>query len=243
LRKITRFRSSGDPVAAAAVIAADSADSALTVVFASAHDLAALGRELAVRGIRHVIGAATGRIIGADGFEATGVSGFHLPAGRFAAANVVLEEVAGMGLPEVRAHVRELRLELARAALKHFSETYEPVLDQSRGFANLQRLRSVNNIIGRQSIVQPARGARIANRFTDGHRERDDVVFHLGFQLRDASHHAGVDARIFLDLLRGFGRYHATLGKRLRRGDLHLEPALELALLTPDTAHFFARIS
>jgi len=116
LRKITRFRSSGDPVAAAAVIAADSADSALTVVFASAHDLAALGRELAVRGIRHVIGAATGRIIGADGFEATGVSGFHLPAGRFAAANVVLEEVAGMGLPEVRAHVRELRLELARAA-------------------------------------------------------------------------------------------------------------------------------
>src|ERR1700692_3694621 len=116
LRKIARFRSSGDPAATAAVIAAGSEDSALTVIFASAHDLAALGRELAARGIMHVIGAATGRIIGADGFEATGVSGFHLPAGRFAAANVVLEEVAGMGLPEVRAHVRELRLELARSA-------------------------------------------------------------------------------------------------------------------------------
>ena len=48
--------------------------------------------------------------------EAAGVSGFHLPAGRFAAADVVLEDVAGMGLPEVRAHVRELRLELARNA-------------------------------------------------------------------------------------------------------------------------------
>jgi hypothetical protein len=116
LRKITRFRTSGDPATAAAVIAADSADSALTVIFASAHDLAALGRELAARGIKRVIGAATGRIIGADGFEASGVSGFHLPAGRFAAAEVVLEEVAGMGLPEVRAHVRELRVELARAA-------------------------------------------------------------------------------------------------------------------------------
>jgi hypothetical protein len=116
LRKIARFRSSGDPVATAEVIAADSAGSALTVIFASAHDLAALGRELAARGIMHVIGAATGRIIGADGFEAAGVSGFHLPAGRFAAANVVLEDVAGMGLPEVRAHVRELRLELARNA-------------------------------------------------------------------------------------------------------------------------------
>lgn len=116
MRKITRFRTSGDPATAAAVIAADSADSALTVIFASAHDLAALGRELAARGIKRVIGAATGRIIGADGFEASGVSGFHLPAGRFAAAEVVLEEVAGMGLPEVRAHVRELRVELARAA-------------------------------------------------------------------------------------------------------------------------------
>jgi len=114
LSKITRFRSSGDPAAAAAVIAADSADSALTVLFASAHDLAALGRELAARGVMRVIGAATGRIIGPDGFEATGVSGFHLPAGRFAAADVVLEDVAGMGLPEVRAHVRELRLQLAR---------------------------------------------------------------------------------------------------------------------------------
>jgi hypothetical protein len=116
LRKIARFRSSGDPAATAAVIAAGSEDSALTVIFASGHDLAALGRELAARGSMHAIGAATGRIIGADGFEATGVSGFHLPAGRFAAANVVLEEVAGMGLPEVRGRVRELRLELARSA-------------------------------------------------------------------------------------------------------------------------------
>jgi hypothetical protein len=116
LKRIARFRCSGDPVATAAAIAADSADSALTVIFASAHDLAALGRELAARGIMRVIGAATGRIIGADGFEASGVSGFHLPTGRFAAADVVLEDVAGMGLPEVRAHVRELRLELARTA-------------------------------------------------------------------------------------------------------------------------------
>jgi hypothetical protein len=116
LKRIARFRCSGDPVATAAAIAADSADSALTVIFASAHDLAALGRELAARGIMRVIGAATGRIIGADGFETSGVSGFHLPAGRFAAADVVLKDVAGMGLPEVRAHVRELRLELARRA-------------------------------------------------------------------------------------------------------------------------------
>ncbi len=148
-----------------------------------------------------------------------------------------------LGMHAVRAADLRRVLKFARAALEYFSETYEPMLDQSRGFANLQRLRSVNNIIGRQSIVQPARGARIANRFTDGHRERNDVVFHLGFQLRDAPHHAGVDARILSDLFGGFGRHHAALGKRLRCGNFHNEPSPELAFLAPDTAHFFARIS
>src|SRR5450631_1308717 len=116
-KKIACFHASGDPVASAAAIAADSADSALTVLFASAaHDLAAIGRELAARGVNRVIGAATGRIISARGFETTGLTGFHLPAGRFASADLVLEDVAGMGLPELRASVRELRRQLAGGA-------------------------------------------------------------------------------------------------------------------------------
>ena len=40
LNRIARFRCSGDPVATAAVIAADSADSALTVIFAMSAMLA-----------------------------------------------------------------------------------------------------------------------------------------------------------------------------------------------------------
>ena len=98
---------------AAAGIAADRGESALTVVFAStAYDLATLGAELAARGVGRVIGASTGRVIGANGFEAGGVSGFHLPAGRFATADTLLEDVAGMGLPELRARVHQVRSEL-----------------------------------------------------------------------------------------------------------------------------------
>jgi hypothetical protein len=69
-----------------------------------------------MRGVSRVIGASTGRIISANGFEAGGVTGFHLPAGRFESADTVLEDVAGMGLPELRARVRQLRLELSRGA-------------------------------------------------------------------------------------------------------------------------------
>ncbi len=113
LPKITRFRAAGDATAAAAAIAAHRGDSALTMVFAStAHDLAVLGNELALRGVHRVIGASTGRIISANGFEPGGVAGFHLPAGRFATADTLLEDVAGMGLPELRARVHQLRLEL-----------------------------------------------------------------------------------------------------------------------------------
>ncbi len=99
--------------AAAAIIAADRGETALTVVFAStAYDLASLGAELATRGVERVIGASTGRAIGANGFEPGGIAGFHLPAGRFATADTLLEDVAGMGLPELRARVHQVRSEL-----------------------------------------------------------------------------------------------------------------------------------
>ena len=122
-RSITCFQADGDTAAAAAAIAAGRGRSALTVVFASAaHDFDALGRELAARGVERVIGASTGRSIGLQGFEPRGVSGFHLPAGRFASADIVLQDVATIGLPELRACVHQLRLELSRGpggALPH----------------------------------------------------------------------------------------------------------------------------
>lgn len=85
------------------------------MVFASSvHDLAVLGRELALHGIGRVVGASTGRVISANGFEPDAIVGFRLPAGRFAVADTLLEDVATMGLPELRARVRRLQLELGK---------------------------------------------------------------------------------------------------------------------------------
>jgi hypothetical protein len=129
MHKIACFQASGDRAAVAPAIAARSAGSALTVLFASSdHDLAALGEELKARGVSPVMGAATGRIISERGFEASGVCGFHLPKERFAAADAVLEDVAAIGLPELRARVRELRRELACAAGDAFSHRFALLL-------------------------------------------------------------------------------------------------------------------
>src|SRR5260221_364213 len=103
-------------IALATGAAGDGGGRALTVVFAwTVHDGAELGHELARRGVHRVRGASPGRFISAAGFEPVGVAGFHLPAGRFATADTVFEDVAGMGLPELRARVQQLRLELGRS--------------------------------------------------------------------------------------------------------------------------------
>ena len=91
--------------------------------------------------------------------------------------------------------------------------------------------------------MQPARGFGIANRFADGHGERDHVVLHLGFKFRDALHHARIDARLLANFRGGRGRHDSRFGQRFRGGQLHFQPAAEFALLAPDPAHLFARVS
>lgn len=126
---ITSFRAAGSLADAAATIAAGRGSDGLTVVFASAvHDLAALGNELALRGVNRVIGASTGRTISANGFEPGAVAGFHLPAGRFATADTVLEDVASMGLPELRERVHRLQLDLGAKAAASFEHRFALLL-------------------------------------------------------------------------------------------------------------------
>lgn len=119
---IVAFRAQGSASQVAAAIAAEHVDGATSVVFAStACDLNALGSELAQRGLHHVFGAATGRVISEAGFSPDGVAGFHLPPGRFAVVDTLLDDVAGMALPELRSRVHRLRrdLDAAASALPH----------------------------------------------------------------------------------------------------------------------------
>ena len=88
--------------------------------------------------------------------------------------------------------------------------------------------------------MQPARGFRIANGFTDGHGEGDDVVLHFGFELVDAC-----------DVDLGAGTQHRgrVLGhltgfrQRVGGGQFNVEPFLEAIGVAPDMSHFFAGIA
>jgi hypothetical protein len=103
--------------AAAAEIAAQLPRSlnGFTVLFSSTHyDLGKLGKALHALGRSRVVAAATGRAIGRDGFLPAGITGFHLPAGRFKVADALIESTARFGLPEARELVRSLRARLQR---------------------------------------------------------------------------------------------------------------------------------
>jgi len=80
-----------------------------TVLFSTSHyDLGKLGRALRAAGHHRVVAAATGRAIGPAGFLREGVSGFHLPAGRFKVADALIEDVRTFGLPDARQVVQSL---------------------------------------------------------------------------------------------------------------------------------------
>ena len=114
---IQRFHLRGDSEVAATEIAAQAAASALTVLFAAPdHDLRTLGKALRKCGVTRVVGATASRVIGGAGITSSGVTGFHLPAGRFAAVDAVIEDAATIALPEIRAHVQRLSSELDRRA-------------------------------------------------------------------------------------------------------------------------------
>jgi hypothetical protein len=104
--------------AAAADIAVQSPHGAkgFTVLFCTTHyDLGKLGRALHALGRSHVVAAATSRAIGRAGFLAEGITGFHLPAGRFKVADALIDSTTAFGLPDARALVRSLRARLARS--------------------------------------------------------------------------------------------------------------------------------
>jgi hypothetical protein len=84
-----------------------------TVLFCCAsYDLRKLGQALHAQGRSRVIGAATSRAIGVNGFLTAGITGFHLPGGRFKVADALIEDIRRFGLPDARELVRTLRARL-----------------------------------------------------------------------------------------------------------------------------------
>jgi len=81
--------------AAAAAIAAQIPADGFTVLFCTTHyDLGRLGRTLQSFGRTRVVAATTSRAIGREGFLSNGITGFHLPGGRFKVADALIESTA-----------------------------------------------------------------------------------------------------------------------------------------------------
>ena len=105
--------------AAAAAIAAQIPADGFTALFCTTHyDLGRLGRALKALGRTRVVAATTGRAIGPEGFISEGVTGFHLPGGRFKVADALIESTANFGLPDARSLVRGLRARMERGAAR-----------------------------------------------------------------------------------------------------------------------------
>ena len=64
--------------------------------------------------------------------------------------------------------------------------------------------------------------------------EGDHVVAHLGFNLEDALQ---LEAGLGLDRVEGILGHTAETAVGLSGGNLHIQPALEFGLLTPDGSH------
>jgi hypothetical protein len=148
-----------------------------------------------------------------------------------------------LGVNAVRAPNLRRVLEFAGAALEDFSEAHKIVFDLARRFANHKRLRGVDDVVGSEAVMQPARGGRIADGFSDGHGEGDHVMTHAGFEFSDARDNSGIHTRTRANRFGGGARHDAALGKRFGGGELDFEPMPELAFLAPDAAHLFARVS
>jgi glutathione S-transferase len=104
-----------DEAVVAAELLAQCADAGpgLVVLFATMSlDLGRLGELLRAGGRETVVGAATGRAIGSRGFLKHGVTGFLLPASRYAVAAALIEKSTRLGAGEAALLVGGLRAEL-----------------------------------------------------------------------------------------------------------------------------------
>src|SRR5271156_58711 len=111
---------------------------------------------------------------------------FRVPVGDFQA------EGNRLGVNAVGAANFRRVFKFPGAALQNFTQRFDSFLDQMGRFADEQRLRSVHHIIGSESVMQPARGFGIGDRFLHGDGECDHVVANFSFDFVDAGHvHAG----------------------------------------------------
>lgn len=101
-------------------------------------------------------------------------------------------------------------------------------------------MSGIDDIVGSEAVVQPARGFGIGDGFADGNGERDDIVADFGFDFEDVGN---VDAGAFAEAGGGFAGNGAGFGEDVSGGELDIEPFLEFVFVAPELAHLGARVA
>ena len=143
-----------------------------------------------------------------------------------------------LGVDAVRAPHADRALVRDGAARDDLAQPAELAGEHVRGGDELETGRGVPDVVGGQPVVDPARLR--AERVGDRAQERRDVVVGL---IDVAVDRRDVDGGVRGDLRGVLGGHDPGVGPSLRRGDLHVEPALELVGVGPDLGDLGARVA
>ncbi len=144
----------------------------------------------------------------------------------------------GLGVDAVRAPDLHRVAKLEGAPLEHLAQGDEVALQQLAGALDLQRQTGVEHVGARHAVVDVLRG--VADVLGHVGQKGDDVV--VG-GLLDLGHPGGVKGGPGLDLGHGLVGDLAEPVPGAHRGELDLEPGLQLGLFGPDGAHLGQRVA
>jgi hypothetical protein len=138
-----------------------------------------------------------------------------------------------LGMHPVRPADHQRGAVLVRTRHDRLQRTVDAGQNQPAGVLDLQRERRVDDVRGRQPVVEPPpeRAELLADRVHEGRH----VVLRPRLDLGHARRRRNL--RPLADRACVVRRYRAELGPRIQGGELDLEPARELVLLRPHRGH------
>jgi hypothetical protein len=127
---------------------------------------------------------------------------------------------------------------LEGAVFEDREQLHDVLTDDFGGLLDLEGLGGVDDVVGGEAVVQPARfGAYF---FCDGSGEGDDVVLYFGFDLVDT---LDVEGSALADGFSGLRGNDAIFGEDFAGYGLDFKPGGEFTFVAPDAAHGSAGIA
>src|SRR5437773_9768329 len=128
--------------------------------------------------------------------------------------------------------------EFPGTAFQDLGELLKTRADDFRSLTNEQSLSGITNVVGGQSVMEPARSR--AHDLTDSRRKADNIMAHFGFDLIDPLQ---PEIRSLADSFGSLFRDPASFGQGFSGGDLNRQPGAKAVLIAPIAAHSRAGVA